>query len=379
MVPYGIDVGFAIGRLVGVFYDVCVSLTGTAGNVHFAFAGLGDGTCANLPAGFRNLLDFNHHNFTRSAGRRLADYIRTHRVTAVFALDMPASSRCPALARRAGVRSVISYYGAPMSPPNSGVRLALKRLEVRLLRRHRPDLFIFESNAMRALGVRGRGLSPSATAIIPTGVDAERFRPMSSETGAVYRRFAIPPERRIIAYMGHLHERKGVRVLMRAMTAVVRRLGRQDIHFLFLGDRAGEAAEFASEWRDARDFVTFAGYQADIPQILAGCYAGCIPSNGWDSFPMSSLEMQACGMPVIVSDCQGTPETVADGVTGIVTPAGDEHALAAAIVELVDDPDRRREMSNAARDRIETGFTRAHQVANLVKSLSPLLRAAHPA
>ena len=84
---------------------------------------------------------------------------------------------------------------------------------------------------------------------------------------------------------------------------------------------------------------------------------------------MSSLEMQACGLPVLVSDWQGVPETIADGETGVVVKTGDTALLAQAIAALVDDPSRRDRMALAARARIEAAFTREHQVINLTRYL----------
>jgi glycosyltransferase involved in cell wall biosynthesis len=90
---------------------------------------------------------------------------------------------------------------------------------------------------------------------------------------------------------------------------------------------------------------------------------------------MSSLEMQSCGLPVVVSDLQGVPETIVDQVTGVVVPAGDAVALAGAIISLVDDPARRERMSLAARRRIVDGFTRDRQIDSLTRFLSDVLGA----
>jgi glycosyltransferase involved in cell wall biosynthesis len=370
MISYEIDIGYAIGRLVSVFHEMCARLAKDAGRIHFSFGSIGGKTSANLPAGFSNLLEFNYRNCTDADVARLLDYIRRHRITDIFALDMPVAAPFLGKARAAGVRDVVAYWGAPMSSENRGLRLLAKRLEIALLRRDRPDLFVFESEAMRHLAVNGRGLPRGDTTVIHTGVDPQRFRPMTGQESLVRERFAIPDDRRIIVYMGHLHARKGVHVLMRAAQHLVTQLGRQDVHTLFLGNRNGEEKAFAEHVAGAEKFVTFGGYQSDIPQLLAGCHAGCIPSTGWDSFPMSSIEMQACGLPVIVSDWQGVPETVADGVTGIVTKTGDAPALAHAIAALVDDPARRDRMSAAALERTARAFTREHQIQNLVNCLA---------
>ena len=357
MVSYDIDIGFAIGRLIQAFRQMALRITGDLAKVHFSFGSIGNKRSVVLPADFDNLLQFNYAKHSAADEERLAEYIKTHGIDTIFALDMRVDAPCLKAARRAGVRRVVSYWGASMS---SIVRWKwpLKRLQVALTR-SKPDLFIFESEAMRQRAVLGRGIAESCTAIVRTGVDVTRFRPVPSQ---VHERFSIPAHRKIIVFMGHLHERKGVSVLLRTSAQLA---SRGDIHFLFLGDRPGEAEAFQNV---ERGNVTFGGYQDDIPSLLSGCYAGCIPSTGWDSYPMSSLEMQACGLPVIVSDLQGCPETI-DAETGIVVPAGNRGALWHAIVDIVNEPERRERMSVAARARIERMLTTAHQVDNLVRAV----------
>ena len=369
MISYEIDVGYAIGRLIPVFHQACVDLCGSSDNVHFSFGRVGGRSCPNLPDGFDNILEFDYRNPDAAALQCFAEYVRRNRIQTVLGLDLPVTAGFLPVARAAGVRNIIAYWGAPMSSLNAGLKLLAKRLEVRLLRRARPDLFVFESEAMRRMATDGRGVPATQTAVVHTGVDAQRFRPMPECRNILHERFGIPRERRIIVYMGHLHERKGVAVLMRAMDHVVNSRGRRDIHAVFLGNRNAEENGFRDVWSPAESFITFGGYQSDVPELLTGSHAGCIPSTGWDSFPMSSLEIQACGVPVIVSDWQGVPETVKDGETGIVTRTGDPAALADAIIELIDDPARRERMGRAARERIEAAFTVSHQVSNLLALL----------
>lgn len=363
MISYDIDIGFAIRRLISAFYAMALRVTGSQANVHFSFGKIGGKRSTALPADFDNLLQFNYAQHSAADEERLAEYIKAHGIDTIFALDMRVNAPCLKAARRAGVRRVVSYWGASMS---SIVRWKwpLKRLQVALTR-SKPDLFIFESEAMRERAVRGRGIAESDTAIVRTGVDAERFRPVPSQ---VHERFGIPAHRRIVVFMGHLHERKGVQVLLDTAANLSTR---HDIHFLFLGNQPGEENKFIT----GQGNITFGGYHDDVPNLLSGCYVGCIPSTGWDSYPMSSLEMQACGLPVIVSDLQGCPETV-DGDTGIVVPAGNSTALWDAIVTIVNDPGRRARMSAAARTRIERSLTTAHQVDNLARAVcAPLATA----
>jgi glycosyltransferase involved in cell wall biosynthesis len=364
MISYDIDVGFAIGRLIAAFHQMALRVTELPCRVHFSFGKIGSKRSMALPADFDNLLQFNYREHSAADEERLVEYIADNAIDTIFALDMRVDAPCLKAARRAGVRRVVSYWGASMS--SITWKWPLKRLQVALTRA-KPDLFVFESEAMRRLAVRGRGVARSSTAIVRTGVDVGTFQPGATEV--VYERFSIPPDRRIIVFVGHVQRRKGVHVLLAAAEHIVSTYGRKDIHFLCLGNRDGEAREFDAFYNKAREYVTFGGYQADVPALLSGCYAGCIPSTGWDSYPMSSLEMQACGLPVIVSDCQGCPETISED-TGMVVPAGDERRLAQAILLLVDNRARREMMSVAAAERIRSSLTVEHQVANLTRLLS---------
>jgi glycosyltransferase involved in cell wall biosynthesis len=374
IIPFTTMVGFAVGRLIGVFYEMAVRITGDPNRVHFSFTKIEAGEPHPLPPTFQNVVEFDPFSPTEAETTRLATYIKERGITTIFGVDVLVEAPFLPRLRRAGIRKVISYWGAPISSPNRGLWLAAKRLEVALIRRSKPNHFVFESEAMRSLGIQGRGIPAATTSIIRTGVNADEFHPKAADRHIVYSRFAIPVDRRIIVYMGHLHERKGVHVLMQAMNHIVGSMGRTDIQCLFLGDRPGEAEQFRDLAGRAGEWITFGGYHCEIPELLAGCYAGCVPSTGWDSFPMSSLEMQACGLPVIVSDWQGVPETIVNGKTGIAVPVNDAVALAEAIVWLVDNPQRRDEMSQTARQWIVAELTRQRQIENLVERVTAELR-----
>ena len=367
LVDFPSDIGFAIQHLIGAFHAMGERLTGDPDRVHFAFQALTKHPPA-LPAGFRNLVAFSTRDHSRADVEALAEYVRRHGIDTVFALDLKVEADFLGRLRSCGVHRIISYWGAPMSSPNTGLRLVAKRVEV-TMRRARPDLFIFESEAMRRLATGGRGIPVGETAVVPTGVDLARFEGEPPAPGAVHARFGIPSDRRLILFVGHLHERKGVATLLRASGVIERRGRAADVHVLFLGSRPGEEEAFAKDLPNDRSLITIGGYHSDIAALMRGAYVGCIPSTGWDSFPMSALEMQACGLPVVVSDLQGTPETIENGVSGIVTRAGDPEALADALLTVVDDPGLRSRLSAGAVRRIRSRFTREHWIQGLVDAV----------
>ncbi len=183
--------------------------------------------------------------------------------------------------------------------------------------------------------------------------------------------FAIPADRRIIVYSGHMEPRKGVHVIVKAVVELAERRGRTDVHFLLFGNRNGEEKRFLPlyEGTRAEGHLTFGGYRDDLPRVFGSADIGCIASTGWDSFTMSSVEMAASGLPLVVSSLQGLRETIEEGRTGVSFPPGDHVALADRLEALLDDAPLRRRMGAAARERMAAGHTVARQVESIADTI----------
>ena len=76
-----------------------------------------------------------------------------------------------------------------------------------------------------------------------------------------------------------------------------------------------------------------------------------------ESFGMSLIEAGATAMPVLAARAGGMPEVVADGVSGLPVEPDDAAALAAALLELIRDPERRASMGEAGRARARDRFS----------------------
>jgi len=98
--------------------------------------------------------------------------------------------------------------------------------------------------------------------------------------------------------------------------------------------------------------VTFLGWvpNTDLPPYYRAAAVSVIPSLE-EGFGIPAAEAMGCEVAVVASDAGGLPEVVENGVTGLVVPRGDAKALATAIGSLLADPQKRRSMGQAGRER----------------------------
>lgn len=370
--PFAAGTGFALRTLEQAFRSVGTTLAGTPDRVHVLF---GEPTSLDTEVRADAVDTFAWDRQTPEQLERLRTWIERYRITTVFGLDLPVASPAFTVMRGAGVNSIVSYWGAPMSSIHRRAMLFVKRLQVATTF-HGPDHYIFESEAMRATAVAGRGIAAANTSVVPTGIDPTRFRPTSESSSYAHDTFGIPVDRKIVIYSGHFEARKGVAVLIDCARYLVDQCHDRQLHFLLCGDRDTEAAAFRTRLQGsaAEQFVTFGGYRTDIVSLYQSAWAGCIASTGWDSFPMSALEMQSSGLPVFVSALQGIPETIDEGTTGISFPPGDHVALAQRLLALAADDQHRAAMSRRATEWVARRFTREHQHRSLTEVISQIMR-----
>ncbi len=369
MSQWGSNVGYAIGSLETIFYQIFLELSGgDPSRVHFSYRFLTRGAPNSLPDGFRNVFVFDLSDSSRQNAQTLAREVSSRAVDLMVAFDMQPLHPFWSAARRAGASTLLSYWGAPISDRAPAWKLLLKRLQV-ALSRSRLDGLIFESQAMADYAVMGRGVPREMIDVVHLGVDLERFYPAPSDH--VYSVLGIPPDRKVVVYAGHLQERKGIRTLVEAAIELLHRRGRRDVQFLICGNKGNESKPYERLY-DALgigDWIRFAGYRADMPEIFRSSLCGVIPSSGWDSFPRTSVEMAACALPVVGSRLDGLPEAILDGTTGLLFEPGNATDLADKLEILLDDPELATRYGRAGRDRCERELNLDIQRRSLLEAI----------
>jgi glycosyltransferase involved in cell wall biosynthesis len=164
----------------------------------------------------------------------------------------------------------------------------------------------------------------------------------------------------LVLYTGRLAAVKGISPFLEAIRLV--RAGVDSVRFVLAGPwQMREEPEKLGLCRGKADNgagITWLGHLAwqDLIEQYRRAALFVMPSY-YETFGISCLEAMAFGLPVVASKAGGLPEVVEDGVTGVLVPSGDAHALAEAIRDLLQNPERRRRMGQAGRDRVLAQFT----------------------
>ncbi|GAF71267.1 unnamed protein product, partial [marine sediment metagenome] len=194
--------------------------------------------------------------------------------------------------------------------------------------------------------------------VVHNGVDTELFRPCDE----------VPKRARRLVFVGRSDDvNKGARYLLEALNIL-----KDEVDFrLTLVDDVKTRLRLAP--RLVREFglssrVDFSGRvsQEGLVRLYNEAEVVVSPSL-YEGFGLPAAEAMACGTPVVATGAGAFPELIEDGATGVLVPARDVQALAAALRRLLADPARARAMGAAARQRVAERFTWRRAAEKLVQ------------
>jgi phosphatidylinositol alpha-mannosyltransferase len=188
---------------------------------------------------------------------------------------------------------------------------------------------------------------PADYAVIPNGVDVERFHP------DVRPMEQFVDGRPNILFVGRLEKRKGLTHLLDAFVRVKHEM--PEARLIIVGaydDLEKIPFVLQSHYLGLSD-VHFVGRVTDdeLARYYGTADVFCAPSTGMESFGIVLLEAMASGVSMVASDIDGYRNVMDDGVQGVSVEPEQPEALAAALVSLLRDPARRRAMGRAGREK----------------------------
>ena len=211
----------------------------------------------------------------------------------------------------------------------------------------------------RVAVVRG-GKRPEHVTVVRTGPDPDRMTRVTPD--AALRR----GRDHLVAYLGVMGPQDGVHLAIAAADVIVNRMRRRDISFTLMG--SGDCFDDLVEQRDQlglRNYVELTGRVPDdtVTKVLSTADVGLSPDPKNPLNDVSTMnktmEYMSFSLPVVAFDLLET-RVSADDAAVYATP-NDVESYARAIVDLVDDPDRRAEMGRRGRERVEQQLAWSHQ------------------
>jgi glycosyltransferase involved in cell wall biosynthesis len=255
-------------------------------------------------------------------------------------------------ARLAGVPCVVNAFTGLgtlfVNPTMRGAvarRLFLSAYGIAILGPRRRTIFQNEDD--RALFLEARAVRLGQTVIIRgSGVDLAQFRPTPEPDG--------PP---LVVVPSRMLRDKGIVEFVEA-AAVLRSSG-VVARFALIGDGddgnpSSISAHQLHQWA-ASGVVEWWGHRRDMMNVLRQSSIVCLPSYR-EGLPKSLIEAAAAGRAMVATDVPGCRDVVQDGVTGLLVPVRDSHALAVALRRLIESPDLRAAMSRESRRLAESTF-----------------------
>lgn len=215
---------------------------------------------------------------------------------------------------------------------------------------------VSESERLEGLGL---GIVPPERAVvIPNGIDPEDY--VGRDRARVRGELGIDDATPLIGAVGLLNEAKGHSYLIEAI-AMLRHRGRS-MRCVIVGEGALRGAlEHAIGQQRLEGVVSLLGYRRDVPDVLAALDVFAMPSL-WEGLPYGVLEAMAAARPVVASDVNGCRDLVNDGVTGLLVPARNASALAAALERLLVDRTLADRIAAAGRERVRSEYSLATMI-----------------
>ena len=213
------------------------------------------------------------------------------------------------------------------------------------------------------------GVPRSRIDVVHCGVDAEVFHPRGESDG--------PRAGPTVLFAGNLTLSKGLGTVLKAVLrlaskypAIRRRIAGKDDPDM-VRDLRAEARRAGAEAN-----IEFAGFlgRDEIAEAYRCADVFCSPAQSEPGVANVYIEAMASGCPVVAATTGGAPEAVIDGVTGMLVPPQDPGATAAAIDRVLSNPAFQRELSIAARKRVDEYFAMDRYIGRVLATYEDAIR-----
>ena len=212
---------------------------------------------------------------------------------------------------------------------------------------------------------------PEKLAMIPNGVDSERFKCGEGERNRVRAEFGIADDEILVGAVGRLVDPKAFHILIEAVSLLARRMPRVRLVLVGDGNLRPELEKQAADL-GVPGLVLFAGMRMDIPAVLSAIDVFTISSKS-EGLPVSLLEAMVAGRPIVTTKVGGIPEVVGDHQEALLVEPNNPTALADAIAEVILNPEPAAQRARLAQEKATSEYSVAATVRTLEQVYCRLL------
>ena len=214
------------------------------------------------------------------------------------------------------------------------------------------DKVIAVSGASKEVLLKDGYIRPEKIEVVYNGIDLNQYNP-DIDPLIIRRELNLKPDENLIGCIGRMGC-KGQKEILYALNKVLPEFPNLKCLFVSESDEPEELYEDLNKL-GLNDHVIFKGFRKDVPNIISSLDI-LINVPTWEALGMIMVESMACAKPVIASKVGGIPEVVIDRVNGILVPLADIDKLAGAIIYLLANKDKAKDIGKKGRALVEDKF-----------------------
>jgi glycosyltransferase involved in cell wall biosynthesis len=282
---------------------------------------------------------------------------RAHRPDVLHAFDMVTSPYCAMARLFVRVPSVYSCFLATY--------MVTQLRYAQILLGPLIDRTVCNSERGRRYLIERCHTAPERLMVIANGLDFRRMEQGRAGAVSLRRELGIGADQPLIGMVGKLNADKNPMVFARAALSVQKQFPAATFCIIGAGPHRDMVQRFV-EQEGLRERFFLVPQRPDAAW-LAREFDVAVLSSSTEGLPTAVTEYMYWEKPVVVTDVGECSRVVLDGETGRVVPPDDPEAFAAAILDVLRDPIRAREMGRAGRRRLEKYYTVERYVADYVR------------
>jgi glycosyltransferase involved in cell wall biosynthesis len=296
------------------------------------------------------------------AVRSLRSILRDGAYEVVHAHGLRAGIDSGIAARRLDVLRCVSVHNLVLPDVTGGVRSILYRWAEPLVVRLNHKVFAPSEEIAQHLRATIPGAAQKVDVVL-LGVGEEVATVRSRDD--VRGELGLPPEASLIVTVSRLHPQKALHVLLDALARLP-----SSVYLAIVGEGPLEAdLRTQAAALGVSERVAWLGFRHDVGDYLAAADVFCLSSR-WEAVALAAKEAVLVDTPVVATDVGGMRELFEDRVSGRLVPKDDPSALATALRDVLEHPDRAETYARNARAALTERFSTAGMLDRLYRAYS---------